>query len=117
MAKFKPKEFNSFIPRKPEEWALWGLYYAGRFCERAFDGTRRFKCGNPLCGKETALNEQVAWIPPRCMYCGDEFDWEGLLTEKKKICPDCETEYPKYANFCVFHPTQKIALQEIEYRK
>lgn len=118
MAKYKPKEFSSIVPRKPEEWLLFGLYYACRTYERAVDGTRRFECGNPSCGKETALNERVAWVPPRCLYCGEEFDWEGILTERSKICPQCNTLYPVYANYCVFHPvSEKVSLVDIEYRK
>jgi hypothetical protein len=118
MAKYKPNEFTSFVPKKPEEWALWGLYYALRLYETAVEGTRRFKCGNPNCGLETAFNGRTGWVPPRCLYCGEEFDWEGVFTEKAKICPRCKTIYPKHANFCVFHPeAEKITLQEFEYKK
>jgi hypothetical protein len=118
MAKYKPKEFSSFIPRKPEEWFLWGAYYTLRLFETAVDGTRRFECGNPACGNETAFNARTGWLPPRCLFCGEEFDWSGIFTEKAKICPQCYTIYPKHANYCVFHQnTEKIRLQEFEYRK
>jgi hypothetical protein len=118
MVKYKPIEFNVPIPQKPEEWALWGVYYFLRLSERFIDGTRRFRCGNPECGKETAFNQRTGWLAPRCLYCGEEFDWEGIFTERVKICGQCKTIYPKWANYCVFHPqTQKVRLQEVDYRK
>ena len=59
-----------------------------------------------------------AWLPPGCMMCGDEFDWDGIFTVKAKICPDCKVIYPQSANFCIFHGTKDMkTLQDIEYRK
>jgi hypothetical protein len=38
--------------------------------------------------------------------------------KRKKICPKCGVEgYPITANFSVFHGSEKIPLQEKEYRK
>jgi hypothetical protein len=79
---------------------------------------RRFQSSNPECGKETVINPKNTWLPPRCMYCRDEIDWEGIFVEKSKICLKCGVEgYTITANFCVFHENEKIPLQEKEYRK
>jgi hypothetical protein len=48
MAKYKPREFPSLIPRKPEEWILLTLFYGARIYEAISEGTRRFQCGNPV---------------------------------------------------------------------
>ena len=56
------------------------------------------------------INEKIAWIPRRCLVCGEEFNWENILTESKKYCPLCHEIYPGYANFCAFHNDPKIGL-------
>ena len=56
-------------------------------------------------------------IPPGCMYYGDEYDWERILLEKGKICPECKTPYPKSARYCISHGPEMIPLKEFEYRK
>ncbi|HEY5737889.1 MAG TPA: hypothetical protein VIS28_06380 [Nitrososphaeraceae archaeon] len=61
-----------------------------------------FKIGNCCFGKYLLRNN--------CLCCGEEFDWENILTETKKYCPLCHEKYPGYANFCAFHNDPKIEL-------
>jgi hypothetical protein len=116
MIKRRPTEYPPFIPRNAGDWLLLGAYTIFRWYETTVEGILRFQCGNPNCRHETMFNPHNI-IPPGCMECGDEFDWEGTLIEKGKICPDCRTRYPKSANFCIFHGPQMIPLKEFEYRK
>lgn len=118
MTKCKPRELPSFIPRNTTEWLLLGAFIVARSYETNVEGVRRFQCSNPTCGHETVINARNTWLPPGCIVCGDEFDWEGIFTEKAKVCPDCRAIYPKVANFCVFHGNKNmIPLKDIEYRK
>src|SRR5919109_5516566 len=115
MVKRKPIEFPPFVPRNTGDWLLWGAFVVARSFETTVEGIRRFQCSNPTCKKETVFNPQNI-IPPGCMDCGDEFDWEGIFIEKGKICPECRTVYPKHSNFCIFHgPKGMIPLKEFEY--
>ena len=31
------------------------------------------------CRHDTVINEKVAWIPRRCLVCGEELDWENII--------------------------------------
>jgi len=115
MTKRKPREFHSFVPRNTVEWLLWGTIIVARSYETN-QGIRRFQCSNPECGHETVIDVRNSWLPPGCLVCGDEFDWEGILTQKAKVCRICKTIYPEIANFCVFHG-KMIHLEDMEYRK
>jgi len=57
----------------------------------------------------TAALEDI-FVRNNCICCGEEFDWENILTETKKYCPLCHEKYPGYANFCAFHNDPKIEL-------
>jgi hypothetical protein len=110
MVKYKPIEFDIFPPKMLIENQVNSLYTFSKMSQRIIDETRGFICGNPTCRQETVINEKVAWIPRRCLVCGEEFDWENILTETKKYCPLCHEKYPGYANFCGFHNDPKIGL-------
>ena len=110
MVKYKPVEFDVFPPKALVDNLVIDLYTFSKMSQRIIDETRGFICGNPTRRHETVINEKVAWIPRRCLVCGEEFNWENILTETKKYCPICHEIYPDYANFCIFHNNQKIGL-------
>jgi hypothetical protein len=110
MVKYKPVAFDIFPPKILSENQVNSLYTFSKMSQQIIDETRGFICGNPTCRYETVINEKIAWIPRRCLVCGEEFDWENVLTETKKYCPLCHEIYPGYANFCAFHNDPKIGL-------
>jgi hypothetical protein len=93
VVKRKPREFPPFVPSKPADWILWGVFILARSYETGVEGIRRFQCSNPDCGKETVFNARNTWLPPGCMYCGNEFDWEGIFIEKAKIRPSDKSTF------------------------
>ena len=85
MVKYKPVEFDVFPPKILSDNQVNRLYTFSKMSQRIIDETRGFICGNPTCRYETVINEKVAWIPRRCLVCGEEFDWENILIETKNI--------------------------------
>jgi len=110
MVKYKPWEFDIFPPKILADEQINSLYTLSRISQLIIDGTWGIICGNPTCRHETVINEKVALTPRRCLVCGEEFDWEDILTETKKHCPICYQIYLDYANFCIFHNDPKIGL-------